>query len=405
MFNELKVFSNITKRNFLENFKTRIQSYTEHDQLRKLNKLFNFDKDNSPFLTNDTRIDIENFLIDFYSIIYNKTENILNIILCSTYLIGKRDSIKYEFKLQIYIRLSNMLLDTNIPVNLRMDIAENLTHPAVKDTFQETGREFIRCHGGVTRYDISLLQRLNINRNQKDINNEDNRDIYINSQNIHHPKITLVMQKSLKILEKDTIPNVIEPQSIFNIFNNDTVERLQTYEDCHKDYIKKLWFIPKAFNRIERDTSIFFPSTLTLKDIFQRIYNRITNSANKKELLDRLYQELTEMNETCASGHASRLLNVLSGFPEVELKFQPEITEELTKSINNLLEKYIKVEEQEYKDLLLDSMVEDKVEYHKYIDNKKEGIRDELEKEFQNMVIKEKYIEVFVNCIKNVKEK
>ena len=405
MFNELKAFSNDKKRTFLENFKTHVQTYNEDDQLKELNKLFKFDKDNSPFLTNDTRIDIENFLIDFYTIIYNKTENTLNIILCTTYLISKRDSIKPEFKLQIYERLRTMLMDTNIPINLRMDIAETLTHPAVKDTFRETGREFIRCHGGVARYDIPLIHRLNINRNQNDINNEDNRDIYQNSQNIHHPKITIFMQKSLEILEKDAIPTVIEHNSIFNIFNNETKEHLQTYEDCYKEYIKTLWFVPKAFSRIERDVSIFFPTTLTLKDIFQRIYNRIIKSANKKELLDRLHQELTEMNETCATGHASRFLNVLSGFPEVELKIQAEIDDELTKSIMNLLEKYIKAEEQDYKDVLFESMIEDKIEYHKYIDNKKEIIQNELEKEYQNIVIKEKYIEIFNKCIEKIKEK
>ena len=405
MFNELKAFSNVKKRTFLENCKNRIQTYNEDDQLKELNNLFKFDKDNSPFLTNDTRIDIENFLIDFYTIIYNNTENTLNIILCTTYLISKRDSIKPEFKLQIYERLNNMLIDTNIHINLRMDIAETLTHPAVKDTFREIGREFIRCHGGVARYDIPLLQRLTINRNQNDINNEDNRDIYQNSQNIHHPKITIVMQKSLEILEKDVIPTIIEHNSIFNIFNNETKERLQKYEDCYKEYIKTLWFVPKAFNRIERDVSVFFPTTLTLKDIFQRIYNRIIKSANKKELLDRLHQELTEMNETCATGHASRLLNVLSGFPEVELKIQPEIDEELTKNIMILLEKYIKAEEQEYKDILFESMIEDKIEYHKYIDSKKEIIKNDIEKEYQNIVIKEKYIEVFNKCIEKIKEK
>ena len=111
------------------------------------------------------------------------------------------------------------------------------------------------------------------------------------------------------------------------------------------------------------------------------------------------------MNETCATGHASRFLNVLSGFPEVELKIQAEIDDELTKSIMNLLEKYIKAEEQDYKDVLFESMIEDKIEYHKYIDNKKEIIQNELEKEYQNIVIKEKYIEIFNKCIEKIKEK
>ena len=56
MFNELKAFSNVKKRTFLENFKNRIQTYNEDEQLRELNNLFKFDKDNSPFLTHETII-------------------------------------------------------------------------------------------------------------------------------------------------------------------------------------------------------------------------------------------------------------------------------------------------------------------------------------------------------------
>jgi len=106
MFDELKVFSNEKKCYFLEEFKTRLEAFNEDDQLKELNNLFKFDKDNSPFLTNDTHIDNENLLVEFHTIIYNNTDNIISIILCTTFLIGKRDSIKSEFKLEIYERLT-----------------------------------------------------------------------------------------------------------------------------------------------------------------------------------------------------------------------------------------------------------------------------------------------------------
>jgi len=106
------------------------------------------------------------------------------------------------------------------------------------------------------------------------------------------------------------------------------------------------------------------------------------------------------MRETCFQA-----INVLSGFPEVELKIQPKIDEELFNSIMNLLEKYIKQEQQDYIDILLDSMIEDKKEYHKYIDIKKEIIKDELKGGFSNLVIKEKYIKIFDKCIIDIKLK
>ena len=162
--------------------------------------------------------------------------------------------------------------------------------------------------------------------------------------------------------------------------------------------------VPIAFKRIETDTSIFFPTTLTLKDIFQRVYNRINKSIHKKELLNRLKEELDEMKATCATGHASRLLNILSGFPDVELKIQSEINDDLIKDINNLIEKYIKKEKQEYIDILLESMIEDKTEYYTYIDNKKDIFKKELEPQYLNLVTKDKFEKIFIECIDKIKQ-
>ncbi len=84
-----------------------------------------------------------------------------------------------------------------------------------------------------------------------------------------------------------------------------------------------------SFDRIKIDHSAFGESSMSLKTICVKLWNKIrTDKKNRIELLKRFYEELTDMHAMCASGHMSRLVNVLSGFDanfQVEISFADEI--------------------------------------------------------------------------------
>lgn len=123
--------------------------------------------------------------------------------------------------------------------------------------------------------------------------------IYKDTQNVHSGNINDSVKKScVKLMEwyRSNINNV-------------------SFEEIKKEVFKENIIIKNVLERIETDISTFNIG-FTLKDIFVSLYNWIIKNTNKEELLKILMYEMNEMHGYCATGHLSRLINVLQGFSE-----------------------------------------------------------------------------------------
>ena len=97
----------------------------------------------------------------------------------------------------------------------------------------------------------------------------------------------------------------------------------------------------EAFSRIATDTVVFAPSKMTLSGVFQRIFNRVISQVSKDyfpDLIQRVYEELKDSEGVCATGYVSRLLNILQGYPEIDLEVVDSYEEDIFKEINTLFE-------------------------------------------------------------------
>lgn len=132
------------------------------------------------------------------------------------------------------------------------------------------------------------------------------RTVYQNSQNVHESKISECVEA---FIEK-----IITDSSI----------RVRSFEEVHTEMIglvtsyklepTERFRVLRALNRISIDTATFTPKKVTLAEIFVHIWLRLGTYVEevRVSLEKRLIEEMLEMNETCSTGHAYRLVNVLS---------------------------------------------------------------------------------------------
>lgn len=92
--------------------------------------------------------------------------------------------------------------------------------------------------------------------------------------------------------------------------------------------------VEKALQRIENDSVIY--ESMTLSNIFQRVLNRVFKMRDKEffgDLIQRVYEEVTDSEGLCASGYVSRLLNILSGYPEIDINISESRVDEISEMI------------------------------------------------------------------------
>ena len=79
-----------------------------------------------------------------------------------------------------------------------------------------------------------------------------------------------------------------------------------------------------ALNRIEMDRALYSRYNSTLVNILLKVWTYLTGHEHEEEMQKRLLEELEEMSGTCSSGFASRLINVISGFGEFNIRISWE---------------------------------------------------------------------------------
>lgn len=67
----------------------------------------------------------------------------------------------------------------------------------------------------------------------------------------------------------------------------------------------------------------FAPTELRLKDVFEIVVGRCLQLQDKpyfRYVLQRIYEELIECHGMCSTGYVTRILNILNGFPEIDVE-------------------------------------------------------------------------------------
>lgn len=144
------------------------------------------------------------------------------------------------------------------------------------------------------------------------------KTIFDNAQNVHINEIEDSVLEALEFLSS------IEMKTISGIPGSPTIsfEYIKTHIDniIKKENPKKVDKINISLNRIYLDRALYSNYNCTLLHILLKVWTYITSHESEQAMIGRLIEELVDMSGTCSSGFASRLINVISGFGDFNLR-------------------------------------------------------------------------------------
>ena len=193
----------------------------------------------------------------------------------------------------------------NGPIRTVFDNAQNSHTEKVEESVSET---------------LEYLSTLNINNN--DINFD-----YVNSH------VEKMLKEELESVQKVNVDTEI----ICKYHVNSTHDNFCS-EVCREFYDKNEK-ISLAMRRIFMDRALYSKFNNSLVNILLKIYNYIQiqeDDGIKFELYKRMLQELQEMSGTCSSGFASRLVNIISGYGNfnIRISFEDQIISNFAGRLN-----------------------------------------------------------------------
>lgn len=133
--------------------------------------------------------------------------------------------------------------------------------------------------------------------------------VYNDTQNVHNAELNDSVWDNITILQEEYMNSPISEESYKGIYLE-----LRLNDNQYR-----------SWQRIETDKCLFHKekTSVSLKMILLYILSYIDQQSQelRQELLQRLCEELKDMSGTCASGHLSRLVNVLVGYhPKINLQ-------------------------------------------------------------------------------------
>ena len=254
------------------------------------------------------------FLFDDNNYIYYK-------ILSGQYLLQK-SSLTSLVSLSVQKRILSFAQDTDLEYDRRADSADVLLRLGDKD-MQEEGRKIIielgRINGKV-------------------------RTVFDNAQNVHSEEVEESVAEALKFLSTLPLHTINKIPIDFEYINTQIENILKKKEkekdkdkDKEKEQKEKSEKIRLAMNRIQMDRALYSKFNSTLLHILLKVWTYMVNDEeNFEEMVTRLLEELEEMSNTCSSGYASRLINVISGFSDfnIRISFEEQIIANFTGRLN-----------------------------------------------------------------------
>jgi hypothetical protein len=162
-------------------------------------------------------------------------------------------------------------------------------------------------------------------------------NIFQNSQNVHTQEIEDSVVEAIEFLstvETKTITGI--PGSPYITFQYVKKEIEKKILKSDTEYKNKKDSIDISLNRIYLDRALYSKFNYTLINILLKIWTYICSHQSETEMKKRLLEELIEMSGTCSSGFAGRLVNVISGFGNFNLRisFRDQIIANFTGRLN-----------------------------------------------------------------------
>jgi hypothetical protein len=212
--------------------------------------------------------------------------------------------------------------------------------------------------------DYSLINRLRDLSHPKKIT----KTVYEDSQNVHNSKINNSVIECAELLCKKYYSNIDCIGNIENIL-------IQKYPSIES-------LIKNSISYIEKNTSFFGKSKISLSQLFISIWFWIIESSHKEELEKRLIEELKEMKGQCTTGHLARLVNVIQGFTDeeklcIKISIEEQINSVVRTFLTNLLEK-CKDEK------IIDGLIDKNEKFIEYIKNSIKNKIIDWKKEYEN---------------------
>ena len=133
-----------------------------------------------------------------------------------------------------------------------------------------------------------------------------------------------------------------------------------------------------SMNRIYMDRALYSKYNCSLVNILLKVWTYLSGHDSENTMKDRLLEELIEMSGTCSSGYASRLVNVISGFGDfnIRISWKDQIVSNFSGRLNARIKNIqnMKMDEKTLKEIYY-------LMFYEYQD-KKSKIRDQSVEEF-----------------------
>ena len=171
------------------------------------------------------------------------------------------------------------------------------------------------------------------------------KTIYDDQQNIHNAYIDQSTEPILKTL----FSKKLNAESNFYAIKNEITQPFIDQIKSLQDTLDKLTI---TFNRIEMDRSLYGTVNTSLNSLLCRVHNYINNHTHETELKKRLQEELIDASGKCSTGYGTRLVNVLSGYDDFNLKtsWEDNIQGKLSGRLNKLVQE---IDDDELRDNIL----------------------------------------------------
>lgn len=284
----------------IEYFKNILRDYNLDSEYR-YKTILSLEKRKIYSLDFHLQISLNTFLMD-------ENNDVSHRVLSAQYILQK----KYSANDDIFTILFNFAENEKVLYNLRAD-ATDVILTFGNDKQKKKAQNIIMMLGG-----------------------NKSKNLYENKQNIHN---TTIESSIVYILEQicylKTIEFEGEPITYETVSSN--IQKL--YKDAvskeNKDKIEI------SLNRIQMDRRLYSTLNLRLEMVLIKIWSYMKNSNHFDEMKKRLLEELIEMSGTCSSGYAGRLVNIVSGFSDFNIKvsFEDQIISNFSGRLNSFAKK------------------------------------------------------------------
>ena len=227
---------------------------------------------------------------------------------------------EYLHKPMLIIKALNYITSHHKKIKERIDIPKIATNIFL--LFQKRRQHIYAEEAGdcLFRYNGTLLiyreeKREEIKQENRPEIKIEKKSVYDDKQNVHNSKINKSVINSAEYLYRKNKNILEEYANEEENYKNKIyiIEQIKKY--LSKKYPQREDVITQTSEYIINSSSTF-GNGVKLQDIFISIWFFITEHKDREELEKRLVQELSEMKGQCATGHLSRLINVLQGFTE-----------------------------------------------------------------------------------------